>query len=177
MASVWFRLILACDGSSPTLVLSGPAEVHIHHTGPVDAPKVMLEDGSAPVGVIWSLSREGVARIEGDRVVAEGPGEVDVVAEWEGMQVRWKLVVELATSVSFVSPPSTIRVGQSRSVAIKATAGERVIEPGPIEWTASDPSIFRVDGQGTLTALSPGVGYLTARAAGAFAMVQIEVTP
>jgi hypothetical protein len=173
----WLWLAGACSSSSPTLVLDGPPVVKVDRLGPVQGPKVVLEDGTHPTGVIWSLSREGVAHLQGDQVVAYGPGEVDVVAEWEGARVEWTLVVELATMLTLVDPPSTLKVGESRPVAIQARAGERQLAPAAVEWTVSDPAVLRVDGQGTLVGVGPGVGYVTARVGGAFAMAQIEVIP
>src|SRR5687767_4058527 len=89
----------------PELVLDGPEHLRVERLGPVDGPTVRLEDGTEPVGVIWTLSREGVAHVEGDRLVAEGPGEVQVVAEWEDQRVEWTLLVELGTRLGFVHPP------------------------------------------------------------------------
>jgi hypothetical protein len=173
----WFWLAGACSPSSPALVLDGPPVVKVDRLGPVQGPKVALEDGTHPTGVIWSLSREGVAHLQGDQVVAYGPGEVDVIAEWEGARVEWTLMVELATMLTLVDPPSTLKVGESHPVAVQVSAGERQLEAAGIEWTVSDPAVLRVDGQGTLVGLQPGMAYVTARAGGAFAMAQIQVVP
>jgi hypothetical protein len=60
-------------------------------------------------------------------------------------------------------------------VTVRASAGERQLEPSAVEWTVSDPAVLRVDGQGLVVGVGPGVGYVTARVGGAFAMAQVEV--
>ena len=76
---------------------------------------------SAPDGLIWTLSRDGVARIDGDEVVAEGPGEVQVVAEWEGERVAWTLRVELG-DVARVRGPAVVAPGRASRCRWSSTA-------------------------------------------------------
>lgn len=173
-----FFLTLACGApEEPELRLEGPSEVRVESLGPVDGPKVVLDDGSSPEGLIWTLSRDGVARLVGDRVIAEGPGDVEVAAEWEGERVSWTLHVELATMLVVVEPPSSVPVGATRRVTVAATAGDAEIDAGRVVWTTSNPEVLAVDPSGTVTGLSPGVAYLTAQARGASAMVELEVVP
>lgn len=169
--------VLACGAHEPPeLVLAGPDRVRAEALGPVDAPAVVLHDGTVPEGLIWSLSREGVARIEQDRVIAEGPGVVQVVAEWEDQRVEWTLVVELGTTLAFVRPPARLRVGEEVPLEVEATVGDDVVEPGPIEWASSDPGILAVD-VGRATGVAPGTAWITASARGASAMAELEVVP
>src|SRR5688572_3827333 len=140
----WLWMTGACGTSSPALELEGPAEVRVNRLGPVHGPKVVLDDGSIPTGVIWSVSKEGVARLSGDQVIAEGAGEVDIIAEWEGARVEWTLIVEPATLLSLVDPPPRLKVGERRAMVVRATAGERHVDPGPIEWEVSHPEVLRV---------------------------------
>ena len=171
-------LTVACSWhETPELLLDGPSEVRVEVLGPVDGPRVVLEDGREPDGLIWTLSRDGVARIVGGRVVAEGPGAVEVAAEWEGERVAWVLHVELATMLAFVDPPSSLPVGASRTVEVAARVGQTRVEPGPITWSTSNPEVVEVDATGTVVGVGAGVAYLTARARGASAMVEVEVTP
>lgn len=169
-------LTVACGSPEvPELVLEGPTEVRVEALGPVDGPRVILENGHAPDGLIWTFSRDGVARIVDGQVVAEGPGEVQVAAEWEGDRVTWTLRVELATVLAFVDPPSSLPVGTPLKVLVAAKVGDLEVEPGQISWTTSDPKVLEVDGSGTVVGVSSGVAYLTARARGASAMAEIEV--
>jgi hypothetical protein len=168
----------ACGRDEPDrLVLDGPTDVRVTELGPVDGPDVRLTSGDLPDGLIWTLSRSGVARIEDGRVIAEGPGQVEVAAEWEGARVSWTLAVELDTTVSFVGPPSSLRVGEVQPLLIAAQVGDQTVEPGPIQWATSDPAVLVVDPNGTAIAAGAGTAYVTATTNGGNAMVEIEVVP
>lgn len=103
--------ISACsltEPADPQLELRGPALVRVDRLGPVEGPRVMLDNGSEPHGVIWSVSRGGIAEFDGSEVVAVGAGEVSVVGEWEDQRIEWTLVVDLATMLAFVDPPARL---------------------------------------------------------------------
>lgn len=172
--------LVACGSHEPPdLVLEGPDHLRVDRLGPVDGPRVLLDDGSEPDGVIWSLSRDGVAHVDGDRVVAEGPGEVQVVAEWEEQRVEWTLRVELATRLAFVHPPSTVRVGEEVTLLVDARTPNHPVAVGPIEWTSSNTEILTVNAGPPPYAygLSVGTAYVTASVPGASAMIELEVVP
>jgi hypothetical protein len=171
-------LLAACSGEDedPVLVLEGPDRVRVDRLGVVLGPDVRLDDGSVPHGLIWSLSPAGVARVDGQQLVAEGPGEVRVVAEWEEQQVEWTLVVELATMLAFVDLPATVPMGREVELKLAAHMGDRPIEPGPVDWSTSDPAVLVIV-DGRARGVSPGMAYITATARGAQAMAELEVTP
>lgn len=176
--SIRLLVLLGCGTTAqPQLRLDGPDRVYVNHLGAVEGgPVVLLEDGSPPDGLILTLSRSGVARIEGDRVVALAPGEVGVIAEWEGAQVEWTLVVELETMLAFVSPPSKLRVGESVPLSVAATVGPDSVDAGPVSYASSDPDVVQIDAaSGRAIGRGKGVAYVTARARGASAMVELEV--
>lgn len=169
--------LFACVTSGkPELRLDGPDRIAVNHLGPVDGPRVVLDEGAAPDGLILTLSRPGVARIEGNRVIALAPGVVDVVAEWEGDRVVWTLEVALETTLSFVDPPSTLRVGDAVALAVVAQVGERAVDAGLVTFVTSDDGVVGIDDHGRAVGRGPGTAYVTARAKGTSAMVEIEVT-
>ncbi|MEZ4236305.1 MAG: hypothetical protein R3F59_09120 [Myxococcota bacterium] len=173
-------LMLGACGTSTgeaALRLEGPSEVHVHRLGPVDGPRVVTDGGDVPDGVIVTLSRGGVARVAGDHVVAVGPGEVVVGAEWEGSRVEWVLTVDLDTRtvLTFVSPPSTLRVGVPVALRVAASTGGEPVPVGAVSWQSSDPAVVRIGDDGEAIGVAAGVAYLTARAEGASAMVEVEV--
>jgi hypothetical protein len=135
---------------------------------------VVLAGGAEPEGLIWSFSRPGVATFERGAVLAEGPGEVDVVAEWEGERVAWHLVVELGTELSFVDVPATLSVGETTTLAL--ASGERPVAPDDVTWTSSDPKVLQVSG-GQLQAVAPGTAFVTASTGGSSAMAEVAVQP
>lgn len=172
----WTLLLVACGSPEPaSLVLDGPDRVRVERLGGVDGPAVRLDDGGAPDGLSLTLSRDGVARIEDGRVVAEGPGEVVVRAEWEGQRVEWTLRVELETTVAFVRPPDTLSVGEQARLGVAVSTGDRPVAAPAVEWSSSDPGVLRVDAQGAAEAVAPGQAWVTARSGGGQAMAEIRV--
>ena len=131
---MWIRLaaLIACHASSTqALRLDGPDRVTVDRLGPVSGPRIVAGDGELPSGLIWTLSREGVARLDGNQVIAEGPGEVAVIAEWEGAKVQWTLVVELETQLSFVSPPPRRHRRRARPAGRQRPRRGRAHRSGP----------------------------------------------
>ncbi|MEQ1501135.1 MAG: Ig-like domain-containing protein [Myxococcota bacterium] len=180
--STHLLVLLGCGAPGrPELQLEGPVEVEVDRLGPVEGPRAVLDDGTEPEGVVWTVSQPGIARVDGDRIVAEAPGEVQVVAEWGGARVAWTLRVDVEAALAFVAPPPTVRVGEPVTLAITATSGGAPIDPGPVRWTTSNPAVLTVAAGGPLscavTGVAPGMVYLTARARSATAMVELEVVP
>lgn len=160
----------------PVLVLAGPPEVHATALGPLPHPVVALDDGTAPEGVIWTVSHPEVVDVQHDRVVVVGPGEASVTAEWEGARVGFHVVVALDTRLGFAGAPASLRVGEARALVLTARLGDQDVDPGPVGWESSDVDVVRVEA-GTVTAVLPGTAWVTARARGASAMVELEVVP
>lgn len=170
-------VLIACETRrEPELLLDGPSEVRVDHLGPVPAPRVVLGDGEVPEGLIWSFSRPGVASLQQGTFLAEGPGEVEVVAEWEGERVTWDLVVEIRTELSFVGAPAALAVGDAVDLRLTATQGGEPVDATAVAWTSSDDSVLSVDG-GHLVGVAPGTAFVTASARGASAMVEVTVHP
>ncbi|MCA9491344.1 MAG: hypothetical protein KC621_15540 [Myxococcales bacterium] len=177
MAPAGLIVLIACETRrEPELMLDGPSEVRVDHLGPVPAPRVVLGDGEVPEGLIWSFSRPGVASIQHGTLLAEGPGEVEVVAEWEGERVAWDLVVELRTELSFVDAPAALAVGDAVDLHLTATEGGVAVDAKAIDWTSSDDAVLLVDA-GHLKGIAPGTAYVTASAQGASAMIEVTVHP
>ena len=148
--------------------------VRVDRLGPVIGPRVGLDDGSEPHGIIWSVTEEAVATIDGEEVIAVGPGEARVVGEWEDQRIEWRLLVELATRLSFVDAPAILRIDEVIALKVEARRGEEPIHAGEVQWDSSDPQVLRIDG-GRVRGRSPGMAYVTARARGAQAVIEIEV--
>jgi hypothetical protein len=169
-------LLIACSGEEQVvgeLRLDGPTQLRVDQLGPVEAPDVVLEDGTI-AEVSWTLQAPGVAVLDAGQVVAQGPGVAQVTGQIEGQTVQWTLVVDPAVTLSFVEPPSSLVVGEVAILAVSARVGERSVSPGTIDWVSSDAGIATVS-QGEVMAVGEGVTYLTAKAHGSEAMVEIEV--
>lgn len=169
--------LVACGADrDPELVLAGPAEVRASALGPVDAVPVLLDDGTEPDGVIWTVSHPEVADVQGNRVVAVGPGETEVGAEWEGSRITFRVIVALDTQLGFVDAPETLHLGERRPLVVVARVGDDVVDAGPVSWTSSASEIVELE-DGTAVGRRPGTAWVTARARGASAMLELEVVP
>ena len=168
---------VACSTPEPVgeLRVDGPARVRVDTLGPVEAPGVVLEDGTATT-VAWTAHAPGVVELEDGQVVAVGPGEARVSGEVDGKTVDWVLVVDPAVVLSFLDAPSSLVVGEAVVLNLAAKVGPRNVDPGAVQWVSSDPSVATVS-QGEVMAMGEGVAYLTAKAHGSQAMVELEVVP
>ena len=158
-------------------MLDGETRVHVERLGAVPMPRVRLNDGTVPRGVLYRFSKPGVAVHNGREMMALGPGEVEVTAEWEGQSVAWTLEVELVTVLKFLNPPARLRVGESVALTVLAQRGDetRPVDDG-VRWTCSNPAALQIEA-GQARAIAPGMAYVTAHALGAKAMVELEVRP
>ena len=169
-------LLMACSGEEEALGklrLDGPTQLRVDQLGPVEAPGVVRDDG-ASADIDWTVNAPGVAVLEAGLVVAQGPGVAQVTGEVDGQAIQWTLVVDPAVVLSLVDPPSSLVVGEAALLALSARVGPRSIDPGNVEWVTSNPQIATVM-QGEVIAVGEGVTYLTAKAHGSQAMVEIEV--
>lgn len=159
------------------LRLDGPDEVRVEALGPVEgAPRAVLSDGSEPVGLVWAVSPEGVARMGPSGVVAVAPGEATIRGTWQAQEVSWLLRVEPPVTLRFVDPPSAVLVGRTVVLRIQGHLGDEVVEDvGPLSWESSNEGVLIVSA-GEATGVEPGVAYVTAESAsGSRATVQLTI--
>jgi hypothetical protein len=176
LSSALFALVGCGSSPEPELVLAVPGELRAFTLGPVEGAPVVLDDGTEPDGVIWTVAHPEVADVQGNRVIAVGPGETAVHAEWEGVRVGFRVIVTLDTQLTFVDAPASLRVGEARALSLVARVADRPVDPGPVSWSSSDPEVVRIDA-GTVHAVLPGTAWVVAKARGASAMLELEVVP
>lgn len=164
------------SGEEPTLVLTHDGPLVVEQLGPVALPHVRLDNGATPHGLLCEVSRPQVARSKGGEIRAVGPGVTGVTCSWEAQQVEFELEVKLATMLSFDAIPHRIRVGESVTVQVTARQGEDVVPLGPSRWESSNAEVLGVS-PGRVVGLAPGVAFVTVRARGATAQIQINVAP
>lgn len=168
-------LVLSC--SSPTLTLDGPTEVHVEKLGPVDGPKPALSDGTAPTGLVWTSSAASVAGVDGDHIVAVGPGQATITGTWQAQTVGWTLHVEPPVTLVIVDPPERVQVGATVPLKVTGRLADGAIPVDALTWTTSDAGLATVDGSGVVSGKAPGTVYITASNGKADAMVELEVVP
>jgi len=172
-------LILGCGDREPPpqLLLDGPGRVRVEALGPVMPPPLHLSDGSVPEGVQWQVSSDTILRVEGSGFVAVGTGEATVTGHWGGQVVRWTAVVRPDLVLRFQDPPASLRVGEAVSPAVSTTLdGAPAEQPPQLKWSSSDPAVAVVD-EGVVTAVAPGVVWITASLGESQAMLELAVEP
>ena len=172
MIAVAVLALVGCGDSDPELRLEGVAQVRVDKLGVVAGPLPSLSDGSVPEGLVWSVSSEDVARVDGDQIIAAAPGTATVTGEWHGQSVSWKLEVTHEVSLHFKEPPAEVGVGQV--VRLQVEAHGVPLRP-QLEWASSDPNILSVDAEGRVSGHAPGVAYITASGPGGQAMIELTV--
>lgn len=177
MLDLWV-VLAGCSSTeeAPTLVVTHPDPLVIEELGPVALENVRLDDGALPHGLVCHVARPEVARFQDGHVVAMGPGMSDVVCRWEDQDVQFRLQVELVTMLSFDEAPEGLHVGESVRLEVKAQQGEDAVPLGPARWESSNADVLEV-ASGRVLARAPGVAFVTVRARGATAQVQISVAP
>ena len=176
-----FVAMLACPApeSTPTLVIDGPAEVRVQELGPVDLPLVVVRRGDVVAegaAITWSVEPADGGSIEGGRLHVVGAGQGTVTASFEGAQGSFALVVAPPVTLSYVNPPGTLAVGASVQLVTGTRTGDRpsMIESVPT-FVSSNDAVATVSPTGMVTAVTPGIVYITGRQGEAEAMVEIEV--
>lgn len=171
--------LLACPAPpAPTVTVEGPAELRIDTLGPVDLPAVTLRAGDEVVAEspVWAVDDASVARVDGGRLETLAAGKAQVTASWRGASAAIALVVDPAMTLSFLQPPATVLVGGTAQLLAVGHVGQSpaIVEGAPA-YSSSNEAFATVSPAGLLTAVSPGVVYVTAKQGSSEAMVEIEV--
>jgi hypothetical protein len=174
--AVYLLVIGACSTHpiDPALTIEGPSQLRVDKLGPVDGPRVALDDGSRPEGMEITVMDPVVAGVEEGRVVAKARGQTKVSVLWSDQEVVWTLVVDPAVSLSLLDVPAHVVVGERATLRVEARVGQEVIGHSDTTWASSDDTVAIVD-QGVITGQEPGTSFITARMGGSEAMAEIEV--
>lgn len=160
---------------SRELVLDGPAQVTVDALGPVQGPRVLLNDGTEPEGLVLTATPAEVATVDGLQVTAAAPGTASIDASWNGKSIRWSLVVDPRITLLLVNPPGSLTVGARQPMHVEARMGDRTVDPGELTWSSSDPDVADVDAAGVVVAKAEGTTYLIVKRGSSEAMAQLTV--
>lgn len=122
---------------------------------------VFYSDGSTrdvTLEAAWSVSDPLVASISGGLATGLKPGQVGVVAAWQGLEGTGKLNVIGPVCLEVRPAEATVKVGgvqQYRAYLIYSDGSERDVT-GECAWSVSDPSVASI-GQGAQGGLATGL--------------------
>lgn len=131
--------------------------------------------------MIWSVSGPGSASINSAGfLTAEGPGELTVVAQSEGIRGEARVMVKDPPVASVEIDPDSVAV----VVGSKVTLGAQVLDASGNEllgrgilWSSSDEMVASVDQEGAVAGHSPGDAVISATSEGVEGQATIQVTP
>lgn len=155
----------AMEAPEGVVALDGATVVTTRAYGPVEgAPRLRLGDGSEiePTAIIVEPAE--VARVEGDEVVAVGPGDARVIVLSGADQFEWTLQVRPDVRAELIRPPEALVAGAREPLGAQVFVGG-VEADVPVTWSCQPADVCQMDGA-VLETLGPGAGWLTAYAPG-----------
>jgi len=174
-AVIWL-LLAACgvQQTTPALTNEGPSQLRVDKLGPVDRPRIVLDDGLRPDTIEVAIDDPAVAAMVDGRLIAKARGETQVTETWEEQEVVWTLVVDPAVSLRFLDVPASVAIGATATLSLEVRAGDTVVKAEEATWATSNSTVAGVK-QGTITGHQVGVSFITARIGTSEAMAEIEV--
>jgi hypothetical protein len=180
----FFVALVGC-GQVPTDVkFAGEETVTVHTKDPVAVQSATVLDKdnkpmeAASKDLKWSVSPEGIAKLEGDKLVPEKNGKAmvkacatDTVCKEYALVVAMpdKVVVNGAEGVDW-------KVGATAPLTAKVMAGETEVADQKVEWASDNTAVVTVDEKGVATAVAPGTAKITAKSGEFMAETPITVT-
>ncbi len=178
-------VILSCDSTTEPLEVAGlrltpqSSTISVESTIQLKALLIGPAGGEleAPVA-IWSSADSTVAEVDASGMVrglALGVAIISASAEGFGDSAA-VVVVPRVSAIELSVDSLTLAIGGSVRLSASLTDedGEPLAQREP-EFSSEDPKIAIVDGGGVVTAVSPGVATITARADDAVDITRVEV--
>lgn len=125
---------------------------------------------SSALGLCFFSSDESVAYIEGDRIIGLTPGRATITCLEDKTHSSLLAIVTFEEDFMVVYEDDVVVQGDNLSPAIEGFG-----DPSAISYSSSDTEVAKVDETGEVSALSPGVAYITASAYG-FESAPFELT-
>lgn len=171
---LFFVALVGCGQAPSEVKLSGEETVTVHTTEPVgvQTATVLDKDGKAiegPSEIKWTVSPQGIAKLEGDKLVPEKSGKAMVKAcATDTVCKEYAFVVALPEKVVVTGADGVEwKVGATAPLLAKVMAGETEVANQKVEWMSDNAAVVTVDDKGMATAVAPGTAKITAKS-GAF---------
>ncbi|MHB1224757.1 MAG: Ig-like domain-containing protein [Gemmatimonadaceae bacterium] len=173
-------------------VVAGATSLAVGDTTPLTVTAYGADDRqlTGRTVTVTSETPTTVAVVTGPRAVAMAPGSARIVATVEGVSASTTITVSAASvaTVELIPDSLTVAVGRTaRLVAVAHDRGGAVLTGRPVTFSSDQPTVARVAGDGTVTALAAGRARITATVEGvtatavvivpAAAAAQLSVTP
>lgn len=178
----FFVALVGCGQAPAEVKFAGEETVTVHDTKPVPVQTATVLDSSGKAlegkpELKWTVSPEGIAKLEGDKLVPEKSGKAMVKAcATDAVCKEYALVVALADKVVVTGADGVEwKVGTSAPLMGKVLAGETEIADSKVEWSSDNTAVVTVDEKGVATAVAPGAAKITAKSGEFMAETPITV--
>ena len=166
----FFVALVGCGQAPHEVKFAGEETVTVHSTEPVavQTATVLDADGKALEAapeLKWTVSPDGIAKVEGDKIVPQKSGKAMVKAcATDTVCKEYALVVALADKVVVNGTEGVEwKVGTSAPLMAKVMAGESEIADQKVTWSSDNTAVVTVDEKGVATAVAPGTAKITAK--------------
>jgi hypothetical protein len=165
-----FLALVGCGQAPSEVKFAGEETVTVHTTEPVavQTATVLDKDGK-PVATAtdlkWTVSPEGIAKLDGTNLVPEKSGKAMVKAcATDTVCKEYAFVVALPDKVVVSGVEGAQwKVGANAPLTAKVMSGEIEVPNQKVEWSSDTPTVATVDEKGVVTAVSVGTAKITAK--------------
>lgn len=145
--------------------------------------RITVEDASGRVlagrRIEWRSSRQAVAVVAADDLLALSPGSTELTVSCESASLSFEVAVEADPVGAIEVRPAAAVVHAGEQVRLDARVagldGSR-LEGRVMLWGTSDAGVARVSTAGFVTGIAPGDAAITARSGGKYAASTLTVT-
>lgn len=177
-----FLALVGCGQVPSEVKFAGEETVTVHTKDPVavQAATVLDKDGKpveAAKDIKWTVSPEGIAKLEGDKLVPEKSGKAMVKAcATDTVCKEYAFVVALPEKV-VVSGAEGVewKVGATAPLTAKVMSGETEVADQKVEWSSDNATVVSIDEKGVVTAVAVGAAKITAKSGELVAETPITV--
>lgn len=183
IASFVVSMLVACAPAPASIKIDGEPMVKVHtmdaaavsHASVLDANGAAIEPQPA---VVWTVTPDTVAKLEGDKLVPVANGEATVAAAVGELKAEYKFVVALpdAVAIGGAAAGDTVKVGEAKALTAEVKSGADVVAGQAVAWTVDNAAIATVDAAtGALTPVAPGAVKVTATSGNLTATLDLNV--
>ena len=185
MLTTLVALLVGCGGSQPASIkLEGEPSVAVHAMDPqaVEAATVLDAAGAALATqpeVVWTVTPDTVAKLDGTNVVPVANGEATVKASVGDISAEYKFVVALPDKLAIngYNAGDAWPMGEAKQLTAQVFAGETAIEGQTATWTSDNAAVATVDEMGKVTAVAEGTANVSAAWSNLTTTVALTVGP